>query len=115
MDRKSREYVPVMHEDYPNESQPLAKHRYINCSETDVEGSLPSEDCPKPPSAASSWKYIVVAVLLALVCNIASGCFGFYYGKRNLDAVCSSYTTQYCEFKLFKHASCCGPVDLTWA
>lgn len=99
MDRKSREYVPVVHEDYPNESQPLTKHRFSNCSETDVEDSLPADDRSRSPPAATSWKYTVVAVLLALVCNIASGCFGFYYGKRNLDDVCSSYTTQYCEFR----------------
>lgn len=93
MDRKSREYAPVAHEEYPNESQPLTKHRYSNCS--DADNFVPPEDCSKPP--ASSWKYTAVAVLLALVCNIASGCFGFYYGKRDLNAVCSSYTTQYCE------------------
>lgn len=95
MDRKSREYTPVMHEDYSNESQPLTKRRYSNCSETDVDGFVPAEDRSKSP--ASSWKYTVAAVLLVLVCNIASGCFGFYYGKRNLDEVCSSHTTQYCE------------------
>ncbi|KKY30446.1 putative tat pathway signal sequence [Diaporthe ampelina] len=94
MDRKSREYVPVMHEDYPNESQPLTKHRRSSLSETDADDDfVPSEDCSKSP--ASSCKYTVVAVLLAVACNIASGCFGFYYGKQNLDAACSSYTTQY--------------------
>lgn len=98
MDRKSREYEPVMHEDYPNESQPLTKRRYSNCSEADVDDFVPPKDHSR--SHAASWKCTVVAVLLALACNIASGCFGFYYGKRNLDTVCSTYTTQYCESSL---------------
>ncbi|KAI7776639.1 hypothetical protein LA080_004731 [Diaporthe eres] len=93
MDRKSREYEPVMHEDYPNESQPLTKRRHSNCSEADVDDFVPPKDHSR--SHAASWKCTVVAVLLALACNIASGCFGFYYGKRNLDTVCSTYTTQY--------------------
>lgn len=85
-----------MHEDYPNESQPLTKHRRNSFSETEVDEEFaPSEDCSKSP--ASSWKYTVVAVLLALACNIASGCFGFFYGKQNLDKACSAYTTTYCE------------------
>jgi hypothetical protein len=103
MDRSSREYTPVMlNDDYPTESQPLTRNRYSNCSETDVEGSLPSDDRPNPNSRASSRKYIIFGLLLALVCNIASGCFGFYYGKRNLDEVCSSFTTIYCEFMCFE-------------
>lgn len=97
MDRKSHDYAPVMHEDYPNESQPLTR-RYSNCSETDVNDFVPAQDCSKAP--VSSWKYTAAAVLLALVCNIASGCFGFYYGKRNLDGVCSTYTAQYCESEI---------------
>lgn len=99
--------MPVTHEDYPNESQPLTKHRYSNCSEADVDDSLPADDCSKSRPAAASWKYTIVAVILALVCNVASGCFGFYYGKRNLDDVCSSYTTRYCEFLLLKHGNLC--------
>lgn len=99
MDRKSREYTPVMGEDYPNESQPLTKPRYSDCSEVDLEDSLTPDGSARAPPTASSWKYISVVVLLALLCNIASGCFGFYYGKRDLDAVCSAYTTEYCELR----------------
>lgn len=98
MDRKSRDYAPVKHEDYPTESQPLTRHRYSNCSETDVDGFVPPENYTKAPR--SSWKYTIVAILMAIVCNIASGCFGFYYGKGDLDAVCSSYTEQYCEHRI---------------
>lgn len=98
MDGKSRDYHPVGDDDYPNESQPLTKPRYSDCSEIDLEDSLPPKDPSKSHPTAHSSKYITIAVLLALLCNIASGCFGFYYGKRDLDVVCAAYTTQYCEF-----------------
>lgn len=94
-----------MGEDCPNESQPLTKPRYSDCSDVDLEDSLTPGGSTRALPTTSSWKYISILVLLALLCNIASGCFGFYYGKRNLDAVCSSYTTQYCELRQITRSS----------
>ncbi|POS71687.1 hypothetical protein DHEL01_v209921 [Diaporthe helianthi] len=95
MDQKSREYGPAMGEDDSNESQPLTKQRYSDCSEVDLEGSFPPDDSSSAPASDASWQYVSFVILLAVLCNIGTGCFGFYIGKRDLDAVCGSYTAQY--------------------
>lgn len=99
MDQKSPDYALEMCESAP-ESQPLTKHMFSDGSETDVDDF---ESLRMPHDRHSSRtiqrKHIILIVLLAIVSNLASGCVGFYYNKGpNLDAACSSYTTQYCEF-----------------
>ncbi|KAJ0103755.1 hypothetical protein J7T55_001374 [Diaporthe amygdali] len=96
MDQKSPDYALEMCESAP-ESQPLTKHMFSDGSETDVddfESLRTTHD--RHSSRTIQRKHIILIVLLAIVSHLASGCVGFYYNKGpNLDAACSSYTTQY--------------------